>query len=138
MTMGEIIKNHRLRLGFSQQELGEMVGVNKAAVQKWESGTVKNIKKATIEKLSIIFKITPSELMGWPNDSSSIDAQFITSSFQLTQKEMKIISSYREHPEMHNAVHRILGITEDEPNYRLVAYGGDNEDKKRKSTPHIT
>lgn len=65
MTSGEIIKTHRLRLGLSQRELGEKVGVNKAAVQKWESGAVQNIKKHTIIQLSEIFGISPNELFGY-------------------------------------------------------------------------
>ena len=65
MTLGEIIKTHRLRLGLSQRELGERVGVNKAAVQKWESGAVQNIKKHTIIQLSEIFGISPNELFNY-------------------------------------------------------------------------
>ena len=65
MTMGEIIKNHRTNLKLSQEELGLMVGVNKAAVQKWESGAVQNMKKSTIQKLSEIFGISPANVMGW-------------------------------------------------------------------------
>lgn len=65
MTMGEVIKNNRLRLGLSQEELGEKLGVNKAAVQKWESGAVENIKRSKIKELSKIFGITPTELLGF-------------------------------------------------------------------------
>ena len=41
MTMGEYIKQLRTSHGFSQEELGKMVGVNRAAVNKWECGRVK-------------------------------------------------------------------------------------------------
>lgn len=34
MTMGEYIKQLRTSHGFSQEELGKMVGVNRAAVNK--------------------------------------------------------------------------------------------------------
>ena len=36
-----------------------MVGVQKAAVQKWENGSVQNLKRATIKKLSEIFNVSP-------------------------------------------------------------------------------
>lgn len=36
-----------------------MVGVQKAAVQKWENGSTKNLKRATIKKLSEIFGVSP-------------------------------------------------------------------------------
>ncbi len=68
MSMGDIIKTNRIRLGLSQGQLGERVGVNKAAVQKWESGAVENIKRSKIKQLSEIFGITPTELFGWSDE----------------------------------------------------------------------
>lgn len=34
---GKIIKENRKRLGMTMEELGALVGVNKAAVWKWEN-----------------------------------------------------------------------------------------------------
>jgi len=65
MNLGERIKQLRIRYGMTQEELGEKLGVKKAAVQKYESGTVKNLKKEKIEKLCDIFGVSPSELMNW-------------------------------------------------------------------------
>ena len=45
MTMGEYIKQLRTEREWSQDELGKKVGVNRAAVQKWEKGSVENIKR---------------------------------------------------------------------------------------------
>lgn len=69
MTMGEYIKELRLAHGLSQEELGKKVKVNRAAVNKWENGTVKNLKRSTILKLSDIFNVPPSSLMCWEEDS---------------------------------------------------------------------
>ena len=63
MTMGEYIKQLRLQKGLSQEELGKLCGVNRAAVNKWELGTVENIKRSTIKRLSEIFGVSPCELM---------------------------------------------------------------------------
>ena len=49
MTMGEYIKQLRTEREWSQDELGKKVGVNRAAVQKWEKGSVENIKRTTIK-----------------------------------------------------------------------------------------
>ena len=38
MEMGDRIKFLRRQKGITQEELGQIVGVQKAAVQKWESG----------------------------------------------------------------------------------------------------
>lgn len=63
MTMGEYIKQLRTQHGFSQEELGKLCGVNRAAVNKWEKGSVENIKRSIIKRLSEIFGVSPCELM---------------------------------------------------------------------------
>lgn len=69
MNIGNYIKKLRTESGFSQEELGRMLGVQRAAVQKWECGTVKNLKRDTIKKLSEIFNVPPS---------SFIDTEYMT------------------------------------------------------------
>ncbi len=63
MNIGALIKKLRTEHGFSQEELGSMLGVQRAAVQKWECGTVKNLKRETIKKLSEIFNVPPSSFI---------------------------------------------------------------------------
>lgn len=65
MTMGQYIKYLREELHMSQEELGQSLKppVNRAAVQKWETGQVENIKRCHIQQLSEKFGIKPSELM---------------------------------------------------------------------------
>ena len=60
MNTGAKIKKLRNEYGYSQEQLGSMLGVQRAAVQKWESGAVKNLKKETIIKLSEIFNVPSS------------------------------------------------------------------------------
>lgn len=43
----------------TQEELGVLLGVKKAAVQKYESGAVQNLKQSTITKLCEIFNRHP-------------------------------------------------------------------------------
>ena len=63
MKMGDYIKYLRLEKGWSQEELGEKCGVKKAAVNKWEKGSVENIKRSTIERMAELFDVSPCELM---------------------------------------------------------------------------
>jgi len=62
--MGRRIRELRLEKGLSQEELGRIVGVRRAAVNKWETGQVKNLRRDTIETLSRFFDVSPSYLMG--------------------------------------------------------------------------
>ena len=48
MEIGQKIKKARLERGLTQQELGNMVGVQKSAIAKYESGRVVNIKKEAL------------------------------------------------------------------------------------------
>lgn len=59
MSVGATIKKLRLEKGMTQAELGELLGVKKAAVQKWESGQVQNLKHSTIKSLCEVFQMNP-------------------------------------------------------------------------------
>lgn len=71
MTMGEYIKQLRLEKDLSQDALGKLVGVNRAAVNKWENGSVENIKRSTIKKLSEVFCVSPCDLMRWDEETQA-------------------------------------------------------------------
>lgn len=60
MTIGRKIKQLRKERRLTQSELGDLLGVKKAAVQKYESGQVQNLKQAVIKKLCEVFDKTPS------------------------------------------------------------------------------
>jgi repressor LexA len=64
MEIGQKIKAARLQKGFTQEELGKIMGVQKAAVAKWESGRVVNIKRSVLVKISEVLEIPPYELIG--------------------------------------------------------------------------
>lgn len=60
MSVGATIKKLRQEKGMTQEELGNLLGVKKAAVQKWESGQVQNLKHETIKRLCEVFGKNPS------------------------------------------------------------------------------
>ena len=64
-TMGQYIRELRTAEGLSQEELGKMLTppVNRAAVNKWETGQVENIKRNHIQQLAKHFGISPAKLM---------------------------------------------------------------------------
>jgi transcriptional regulator with XRE-family HTH domain len=66
---GTRIKELRLIVGMSQEELGRRVGVQRAAIQKYEKGTVSNIPIHTIEKIARVFDVSPSYILGWGIES---------------------------------------------------------------------
>lgn len=68
---GTRIKELRTLSGMSQEELGRRVGVQRAAINKYEVGSVTNIPIATIEKLAQVFEVSPTYIVGWDNTSSN-------------------------------------------------------------------
>lgn len=75
MTMGERIRTLRKQHRMSMEELGSKIGVGKSAILKYEKGEVENLPRTTIEKMSIIFGVSPSYLMcfdDWDQNSEAL------------------------------------------------------------------
>ena len=77
-TPGERIKELRLLAEMSQDELGRRVGVQRAAINKYEKGTVENIPIKTIEKIAQVFDVSPSYIVGWNNQDANLSAEVKT------------------------------------------------------------
>lgn len=67
--LGTRIKELRVLHEMSQEELGRRVGVQRAAINKYEKGTVTNIPISTIEEIAKVFDVSPTYLVGWDNIS---------------------------------------------------------------------
>lgn len=63
MDIGNYIKELRTSKGLSQEELGKILGVQRAAVYKWEAGKVQNLKRETIKKLAEYFNVSPANFV---------------------------------------------------------------------------
>lgn len=59
MCTGEVIKYLRKRDNLTQQALAERLGVKKSSIQKYESGSVQNLKLETLQNLCKIFQVVP-------------------------------------------------------------------------------
>lgn len=63
MTLGNKIRMLRKRLGLTQTELGQKLGVKVNAVSKWECGRVEDIPTSKIKALANLFNVPPSYLI---------------------------------------------------------------------------
>ncbi len=70
MDLGKTLKKLRIEKGLTQEELGKIIGVQKSAIHKYESGIVENMKRSTIDKLAKFFDVSPSYLLGYSNDNT--------------------------------------------------------------------
>ena len=61
---GQRIKKLRKEKGLTQEQLGNLWGVKKSAIAKYENNRVENLKKETIQKLSEIFEVPATYFLG--------------------------------------------------------------------------
>jgi transcriptional regulator with XRE-family HTH domain len=92
MNIGEKIRKARKEKGMTQEELGELLGIKKSAVAKYENGRVQNIKRSTLKRISAILDIPPSELIfEKPRTTAETFAG-------LSEKEIELFMALRELP----------------------------------------
>lgn len=90
MGMAERIKERRLAMKYTQEELAEKLGLQKSAIAKYENGRVENIKRSVISKMAEILECSPAYLMGW-----TVETNY---SAQLDSGESMLIECYRNLP----------------------------------------
>jgi len=69
------IKELRKAKGLTLEEVGNMVGVGKSTVRKWETGIIANMKRDKIAALAKALDTTPAHLMGWEEEQKKNDIQ---------------------------------------------------------------
>lgn len=89
MTMAETIRMLRIRHGMTQEQLGNILGVQKSAIRKYESGRVENIPRSSIKRMAEVFGVTPSYLMGWEDKTPTAEQE-------LSEGERAWIELYRK------------------------------------------
>lgn len=118
MTTGERIRQLRIDHQMTQEELGAKVGVQKAAIYKYENGLVVNLKRSVIEKLALALDTTPTYLMGMEDNDVSDS---------LSSERTAILTMLRESEARDQA--RILEMIKD--------FQKLNEDGKEKAVERI-
>lgn len=93
MDKGKRIKLLREKAGLSQDELAQKLNTTKQTIYKYEMGIVTNIPSDKIEKLALIFHISPAYIMGWTDEIASVNSN--TSSPKLSDQEQQLLKNFR-------------------------------------------
>lgn len=64
MEFKDILRKLRIEKGLTLQQVADYVGLQKAAIYKYEHGLIVNPKRSLIEKLATLFQVSPSYLLG--------------------------------------------------------------------------
>ena len=62
------LKQRRIDMGLTLQEVADFVNVSKPTVQRYESGRICNMDTLIVEKLAHAIKCEPSYLVGWTDE----------------------------------------------------------------------
>ena len=79
MEIGQKIREARILKGLTQEELGNMIGLQKSAIAKYETGRVVNIKRSTLQKLAQALDLRGSDLIieANPKEAAELSAKVL-------------------------------------------------------------
>lgn len=69
MTTGQRIKERRIEMGYTVDQLAEILGKNRATVYRYESGDIDDMPTKVLESVAKALRTTPARLMGWSDDA---------------------------------------------------------------------
>lgn len=80
MDMAQKIKELRKERDMTLEEVGNIVGVGKSTVRKWENGDIENMRRDKIVKLAKALNCSPAYLMGYPETLDKVDTDSLVDS----------------------------------------------------------
>lgn len=92
MNTGDRIKQRRLELGLSADELALRIGKSRATIYRYENGDIENMPTPILEPLAKALYTTPAQLMGWEMDDGDIGNAFMADSLEDEIDSMKSFS----------------------------------------------
>lgn len=84
--IGDRIKEARLALGYSAEQVAAFLEVSPATVYRYENGDISKLPSKFIKPLAEYLCITPEYLMGWTDEKPNIDAQPLTPEARILAK----------------------------------------------------
>ena len=99
--IGSRIRKYREENNLSQKQLAEKIVVSNSRVSNWEQGL--NRPDADIlAAICVALDVSPSLLLG-----------IQVTGDELTEQERKVLKAYREKEDVRQAVHILLGVSEE-------------------------
>lgn len=120
ISVGENIKQLRMKKGITQEQLSEVMNVTCAAVSKWERGeTYPDI--TMLQPLAFYFDVSLDELMGYNREKIETEIENVIKEYKKhwldTEGRNIIIKAYRDYPNDYRIMH-----------YYMWNIGGDMAD----------
>ena len=68
LEIGKLLKKRRQELNLTLEDVGNVVGVGKSTVKKWEDGYIANMKRDKIASIAKVLQLSPAVIMGLEDD----------------------------------------------------------------------
>lgn len=108
MTKGERIRQLRDRIGKSQVEFADIIGVSKQTLFKYENDIITNIPSDKVEAIAEATGSTPQYVMGWDAEYRKNDIKSLENS---GAEDIELLNAYHSASEdIKSCIRRILGI----------------------------
>jgi transcriptional regulator with XRE-family HTH domain len=103
--LGRRIRAHRLRLGYSQEKLGAMLGLTFQQVQKYEKGT-NRVSSERLVDIAKLLDVHPMELLTEERNAGSGSASSSPFEFIQNARALKLLKAFSQikDRELQNAV----------------------------------
>lgn len=98
LDIGKRIKERRLELGLSAEDLAPMVGLSPATIYRYENGDIKKVNTNKLQPFAKALRTTESYLMGWQEENEAIDSYSIDENDDTELWELR--ETLRRNPEV--------------------------------------
>ena len=96
LTIGQRIRNRRLELGLSVDELAEKLEKNRATIYRYEKDDIKDLPTTVLIPLAKVLETTPADLMGWTEPDKSKGSSSTNMQRNISFFEEKLLSSFSQ------------------------------------------
>ena len=97
LLLGDRIKNRRIELNMTQEELGKLIGVTKVAICSYENNK-RTPKLDTISKISSVLNLEVGYLLG---QDVSIISEEDSLSMKLPKEDLKLLSELKKNKKLY-------------------------------------
>lgn len=109
MNIGKMINQRRIELNMTLEEVGNIVGVSKSTVKKWEDGYIANMRRDKIALLAKALKINPIALVN--TDETNND--FVLETIKCSSDPLKNSLLYNYETLNTTGKQKLVGYSED-------------------------
>lgn len=114
MTIADRIRNRRIELGLSVDDLAKLLNKNRATVYRYESNYIKTYQPDVMESLASALQTTPAYFYGYEDEEEpsgspqTLEARIVSGGMDKLPKEQReqilgvVRAMFANHPELFN------------------------------------